>query len=179
VEWLATGEGQEEPNQAPDGYLNLRSFNLAATGNHLRGILDQFGRHPMSAPGRLIKQNDLVGRGAAATASLESYVVEQSGLDFEPEIHCGDVFLFTVPHGHQITVPSLVADWTFIEESGVYLLAIGVELKLRKLRLHKDAAKESLAILGPNGKTEVALSGVPRDLILFGRVTWRSGALPA
>jgi hypothetical protein len=134
----------------------------------------------MNASGRLVKQDDLVGRGAAGTASLESYFVEHSGLDFEPEIHSGDVFLFTVPHGHQITVPSHIADGTFIAESGIYLIATGVELKLRKLRLQrKSPEKMGLAIILPDGNTEAAvLHGAPRGLILFGRVTWRSGALP-
>jgi transcriptional regulator with XRE-family HTH domain len=172
VEWLATGEGSKEVNAAPEGYHLSRVFDLTATGNHIRGILDQFGQHPREPKGRLIKQSDLIGKALAL--SLESYVVENGdGLEFEPEVHAGDIFIFSVPHGHEVVTPSNVEHWDFIEEGGVYLVAIGVELKLRKLRRNKG----SVQVIAPSGKVEATLTGRPRDFILFGRIIWRAGVL--
>ena len=172
VEWLATGEGNKELNSAPEGYFLNRVFDLTATGNHIRGILDQFGQHPREPKGRLIKQSDLIGKAPAL--SFESYVVENAdGLEFEPAVRAGDIFIFSVPHGHHVVEPSNVEHWDFIEESGIYLVAIGVELKLRKLRRHKD----SVQVITQAGKVETTLTGRPRDFILFGRVIWRAGVL--
>ncbi len=156
----------------PEGYYLTRVFDLTTTGNHIRGILDQFGQHPREPKGRLIKQSDLIGKTPAL--SLESYVVEDGeGLEFEPEVHAGDIFIFSVPHGHQVVKPSNVEHWDFIEEAGIYLVASGVELKLRKLRRHK----ESVQVVAPSGKVEMTLTGRPRDSIVFGRVIWRAGVL--
>jgi transcriptional regulator with XRE-family HTH domain len=168
--WLATGELPKVSATVPEGYFNCLTFDLSATGNHIRGILDQFGQHPRKPKGRLIYRYDIVG---VAPATLESYVVEKSGLEFPPEIVAGDIFLFTVPHGHEVVEPSNVQTWDFIEESGIYLVATGVELKLRKLRRQK----ESVQVISPSGKIEAILSGTPRDFIVFGLVIWRSGAI--
>lgn len=53
------------------------------------------------------------------------------------------------------------------------MVASGVELKLRKLRRHK----ESVQVIAPSGKVETTLTGRPRDFIVFGRVIWRAGVL--
>lgn len=172
VEWLATGNGNKEVGAPPEGYHLTRIFDLTATGNHIRGILDQLGQHPREPKGRLIKQSDLIGKTLAL--SLESYVVENGeGLEFEPEVHAADIFIFSVPHGHLVVEPSNVEHWDFIEEGGIYLVAVGVELKLRKLRRHK----ESVHVIAPSGKVEATLTGSPRDFIVFGRVIWRAGVL--
>ncbi len=172
--WLATGEGGKELHAVPEGYFLNRVFDLSATGNHIRGILDQFGQHPRELKGRLIKTDDLIGKAPAL--SLESYVVENGeGLKFEPEICEGDIFIFSVPHGHEVALPSNVERWEFLEEKeeGIYLVASGVELKLRKLRRQK----ESVQVLTADGKVEMRLTGKPRDFIVFGRVIWRAGVI--
>jgi hypothetical protein len=171
VEWLATGEGEQAPDAPPVGYVDIGSFDLAATGSHIRGILDHFGQHPRRRSGRLLKKADVIGR---TDISLESYIVENSGLEFEPDIKATDVFLFSVPHGHQVVQPSDVESWTFINEQSIYLAAIGAELKLRKLRRQK----ESIQVIAETGKAEMALTGRPRDFVLFGPVVWRAGSLP-
>jgi transcriptional regulator with XRE-family HTH domain len=172
IAWLATGELPKVPTDVPAGYFNCSTFDLNATGNHLRGILDKFGEHPRHPKGRLIKPSDLIG--GKAPPSLESYVVENSGLSFPPEILVGDIFLFTIPYGHKVVEPSNIESWDFVEEGGIYLVAGGVELKLRKLRRQKEV----IQVIGPNGKVETTLTGRPRDFILLGRVIWRSGLIP-
>jgi len=155
----------------PEDYLNFRTFDLTATGNHLRGILDQLWAAPGKPRERLIYKDDILGK--AHLASLQSYVVENSGLKFPPQIIAGDIFLFTVPQGHQVAKPSDVKAWNFLEQDkgGIYLIAIGLALQLRKLRRNKG----SVQMIDPDGKVET-LSG-PQDFILFGRVIWWSGAL--
>jgi transcriptional regulator with XRE-family HTH domain len=169
--WLASGMGSRNRSDVPAGYVNLAVFDLGATGNHIRGILPHLDHPPT---GRLFKQSDLVEK---ARASLKSYAVENHPLEFEPIIKAGDVFLFTIPHKHQVARPSAVETWDFISKDGdheVYLVADDATLKIRRLNRRRH---DSVEVQLPNGKVEQTLAGTPRDFILFGLVIWRGGVI--
>jgi hypothetical protein len=175
VQWLAAGEGEKELGAPPMGYELISVIDLAATANHLRGILDQFGRSRGADPfGRLVMSGDLRDLPGLPDTSPELYIVENSGLKFEPEVRATDVFMFSVPHGFNVARPSDVRSWIFLKEERTYLVAMGTELRLRKLHRHKDAVD----VIGENGKQETTLSGRPHDFILFGPIVWRAGSLP-
>jgi hypothetical protein len=174
VDWLATGEGPKSID-APEGYVRVGIYDLAATGSHIRGI--------MGGPtgSRLFYQRDLIGVAGVSIASTMSFAIEQfeasEPLSFEPEIHAGDVLLITMPPGHLPTRPSEVRSWNFVKEQAIYLVADGIALKLRRLR-RSGKQKDSVTMIDPEGKPDgKPLTGVPRDFILWGPVIWRGGKL--
>jgi len=163
--WLSNGEGQKDETANPEGYISIRCFNLKFTGPFLRGMI--------GIPGtRLFKRDDLTGRyaGSGKTTAVDG----TDGLEFEPEIHSGDVLLFDHPVWHEPLVPSMAREWE-LQESAIYLVADGVNLKLRKLQNRKD----TVLVIDSRGKTERVLTAAPRDFILFGPIVWRAGILPA
>lgn len=168
IEWLATGAPPKHYDEPPPGYVSIGSYDLTVTGSDIRAILPYFEHPPRT---RLFLQSDLVG---VADVSLVSFALEGANdLGFEPEVHPGDILIVSVPHGHDVVRPSMVETWDFIDEAGIYLVADGRPLKLRKLRRHK----ESLQVVDDQGRIERTLTGAPRDFILFGRVIWRGGVI--
>jgi hypothetical protein len=163
--WLASGEGQRDESSDPEGYVSIPCFNLTFTGPFLRGMIGVPGN-------RLFWQDDIVGKAAVGVKTTA--VCGTEGLEFEPEIHSGDLLLFDHPRWLEPLVPSLARDWE-LQESGIYLVADGVDLKLRKLHKRKD----NVLVIDPRGKTERTLTGAPRDFILFGPIVWRAGVVPS
>jgi hypothetical protein len=163
LEWLIDGTLPKEARDSIPGYIEVSSYNLRHVGAYVRGVSGLPGDR------RFFKQDDLVEVGiAGGVMAIEGC----DDLDFEPEIHGGDVLIYEQPRGHNPWVPSSVDAWD-LHEDAIQLIGDGVALRLR--RMHK--LKGTIAIIDPTGKVERKLAGSPRDFIWFGPIVWRSGAL--
>ncbi|MGH9342975.1 MAG: helix-turn-helix domain-containing protein [Terriglobia bacterium] len=164
LSWLATGEGERNPEAVPEGYLEVVSYDLSSTGPYLRGLIG------LPSNRRLMKRSDLY---MAEVSSGEIAAVEGCGeLDFEPQIRGGDVFIFERPIWHSPIRQSFVDAWE-LRDDLIYLVADGINLRLRKLQKHKG----SVNVIDSNGRIERTLRGSPPDVVLFGVVVWRGGII--
>lgn len=166
VDWLSRGRGQMGAADAPEGYVAIPYCNLRFSGPHIRAI------NFLTKERYLIRQTEIdaigIGGGVFAVGGAEE------GLDFPPRVTTGDTLLIEMPQGHVIERPTLAEGWP-IEEGSLYLIAEGVELRLRKLQRGKDG---TVSVIQADGRVEkVRLTGAPRNVILYGRVFWRAGLL--
>lgn len=171
IDWLATGEASKQRlPEDYDDYISIPFFDLSLTGNHIRAVLGQFDHPPIR---RLFPRSylDEAADLAGAVFGIEGCA---EGLSFDPQVCERDILIVDREPEHAIAKPTAVEAWPVIEDT-IYLVSIGVDLRLRKLRRLKKG--DSVELVTAQGNAE-RLTGVPRDVILFGRVVWRGGALP-